>query len=212
MGNFAEALTSLNESFLDPSASLDLGVYHAFSTASGDVTNALYDPSGRAILAHPSIIADAQLKANGAIDDRGARKVDPLPAPRTVQNITTDQLFTIYNSITAPIPIIRNEELILLRAEAHIGMNNINAAEADINLIRTRSGGLEPVDLTSAAQALDELLYNKRYSLLFEGGHRWIDLRRYGRLNTLPLAGPAHTVPTRFPFPESECLARGGSC
>lgn len=212
MGDYPAALTSLGASFLDPAASLDLGAYHAYSTTSGDAENLLYDPTGRAILAHPSIVADAQLQPGGAPDARVGRKITTLPAPRTVQGVTTDVMFTIYGAPSAPVPIIRNEELILLRAEANIGINtpaSLASALSDINLIRQQSGGLAPLGpFVSQTAALDELLYNKRYSLLFEGGHRWIDLRRYGRLNTLPLAQPAHSRPTRFPFPEAECLAR----
>lgn len=212
MGNFATALTTLGTSFIDPAASLDLGVYHVFGSGSGDTENALFDPNFRAILAHPALVTDAQLKPDGTRDNRVLRKVTiAVPAPPTVQGVTTDVGFSIYNSPTAPIPIIRNEELILLRAEANIGLNtpaSLAAAETDINLIRANSGGLAPITLTSQAQALDELLYNKRYSLMFEGGHRWIDARRYNRLNTLPLAVPSHTVPNRFPFPEAECLVR----
>lgn len=212
MGNFGTALTSLGASFIDPAASLDLGVYHAHSSGSGDVENALYDPTGRAILAHPSILADAQLKLDATRDARVLRKVTTFSPARTVQGVTTDVQFTVYNAPAASIPIIRNEELILLRAEANIGLGTpagLAAAETDINDIRNRSGGLAPVVLASNAAALTELLYNKRYSLLFEGGHRWIDLRRYNRLATdLPLAVATHTRPTRFPFPEAECLVR----
>ena len=207
MGNYAAALTSLAASFIDTTASLDLGVYHVFSTSSGDVENTLFDPTGRAILAHPSIVTDAQNKANGQPDDRLTRKVTALADPKTVQGVTTDRLFTIYNSPSASIPLIRNEELVLLRAEANIGLNQLVAAQTDINTIRVKSGGLAPTVLTPA-NALDELLYNKRYSLLFEGGHRWIDLRRYNRIPTLPLAQPSHSRPTKFPFPEAECLVR----
>jgi hypothetical protein len=76
-------------------------------------------------------------------------------------------------------------------------------------VIRRISGGLAPYSgpVTPAA-LLDELLYNRRYSLLFEGGHRWIDARRFGRLGLLPLAVSTHTVQSRFPFTEAECLAR----
>ena len=175
---------------------------------SGYPPTALFEPTGPAILARPSIVADAQPQPSGTRDARVGRKVAPLSAARTVQGITTDVIFTIYGSNTAPVPIIRNEELILLRAEANIGLGNLAAAQTDINFIRTNSGGLAPVTLASPAAALDELLYNKRYSLLFEGGHRWIDLRRYNRLGTLPRALPSHTVQSRFPFPEAECLAR----
>jgi hypothetical protein len=172
MGNYGTALTTLTSTFIDPAASLDLGAYHVFSSQSGDAENTLFDPAGRAILAHPSIRADAQLKADGTPDARVERKVATLTPAKTVQGVTTDVLFTIYTSSSASIPIIRNEELILLRAEANIGLGTPAgraAAEIDINTIRTRSGGLAPTTLT-AANALDELLYNKRYSLLFEGG------------------------------------------
>src|SRR6202165_2125876 len=67
-GNYAAALTALSGSFLDTTAPLTLGAYHSFSTGSGDTQNALYDPAGRAILAHPSIVTDAEKKANGTLD------------------------------------------------------------------------------------------------------------------------------------------------
>ena len=70
------------------------------------------------------------------------------------------------------------------------------------------SGNLPPVTLT-AANALDQLLYEKRYSLLFEGGHRWIDMRRYDKLDELPLDLPNHTVFSAFPIPFDEDNARG---
>ena len=122
-------------------------------------------------------------------------------------------LFTIYNSTSAPITIIRNEELILLRAEANIGAATPDAALPDINLIRQTAGGLDAITLAAwqamtATQRLDELLYNKRYSLMFEGGHRWIDMRRYGKLGELPIDLPAHVVVLRFPIPLDECRAR----
>src|SRR5688572_17981312 len=112
-GNYAAALTAVNASFIDPAASLSLGVYHSFTTGSGDIQNTLFDPTGRAILANPSIVTGAERKPDGTLDTRVLEKTEPLPEPRTVQDITTDFVFTIYNSNVAPIPIIRNEELIL---------------------------------------------------------------------------------------------------
>ena len=97
----------------------------------------------------------------------------------------------------------------MLRAEARYFTNDFAGALDDINFIRTTSGGLALrgafVDRTDF---VSELLKQRRYSLLFEGGHRWIDARRFGLLSTLPKALPTHTVPSRFPFPEAECLAR----
>ena len=208
-GNYAAVLTALNGSFLDASAPLTLGAYHSYSTGSGDTPNALFDPAGRAILGHPSIITDAETKPDGTLDARVLSKVAHLSAPRTVQGITTDLVFIVYGSNTSPIGILRNEELILLRAEARYFTNDFPGALADINRIRTTSGGLAPRGpFLNQSDFVTELLKQRRYSLLFEGGHRWIDARRFGLLTTLPKALPPHTVPSRFPFPEAECLAR----
>ena len=202
-------LTALSGSFLDTNAPITLGAYHSYSTGSGDTPNALFDPTGRAILAHPSIVTDAEKKPDGTLDARALAKVTKLPDVHTVQGISTDLVFTIYNSNTAPIPIIRNEELILLRAEARYFTSDVAGALTDINLIRTTSGGLAPRGpFTSSADFVTELLKQRRYSLLFEGGHRWIDTRRFGLLSTLPKALPTHNIFSRFPFPEAECLAR----
>lgn len=206
--SYASALAALNSSFLSTSAPLSRGAYHSFSTASGDLQNLLFDPTGRAILAHPSLTAEAPRKADGSIDARAARKIAPITA-RTVQGITAGEVFTIYESNTAPIPIIRNEELILLRAEARYFTGDVLGALSDINFIRTTSGGLAARGpFLSETDFITELLTQRRYSLLFEGGHRWIDVRRFGRLATLPKALPAHNIFSRFPFPEAECLAR----
>ena len=208
-GNYATVLTALDGSFLDTTAPLTLGAYQSYSTGSGDTQNALFDPAGRAILAHPSIVTDAERKPDATLDARALAKVTQLPAPRTVQSVTTDLIFSIYNSNAAPIPIVRNEELILLRAEARYFTNNFTGALNDINFIRTTSGGLAlRGPFLNQSDFVTELLKQRRYSLLFEGGHRWIDARRFGLLSTLPKALPSHTVPSRFPFPEAECLAR----
>ncbi len=207
--NYAAALTALAASFLVlDAAQLDLGVYHTFGTGSGDVVNELFDPGDTPdMLAHPSIVADAERRTDGSLDLRVQRKIRSVPA-QTTRSITTDRAFTIYTSLTSSIPIIRNEELILLRAEANIGQGNAGAALADLNFIRTNAGGLPALGSTAGA-TLDQLLRQKRYSLLWEGGHRWIDLRRYNRLTDLPLDRPNHRHNAAFPIPEAECLARG---
>jgi hypothetical protein len=198
-GDYTTALSALQASFLDPGAPLELGV--SFSG------NGLADPTGRILLAHPSIEPDAQLRADSTPDLRLQRKVRHVD-PVTVQGITSDLAFTMYQTGLEPAPIIRNEELILLRAEAEIGIDDLSDAVADIDLVRTQSGGLASYSGPVTHDALlDELLYNKRYSLLFEGGHRWIDLRRYGRLETLPLDLPEHRRFDKFPFPQFDCDA-----
>jgi hypothetical protein len=206
--DFTNALVYLGQSFLNTAGPLTDGVYHSFGSGSGDALNALYDPQARAILAHPSLSTDAQLRVSGAKDLRFTSKVTTVTPAKTAQGHSSGFMFTIYNSSTASIPIIRNEELILLRAEANIGLNNLVLAQGDIDLIRTTSGGL-PVYSGAVTQAAlrAELLYNKRYSLMFEG-HRWLDLRHYNLLNTMPLDLATDKRFNRMPVPVGECDPR----
>ena len=199
------ALTALAGSFADTTKSLDLGVYHTYSLAAGDAVNPLYqDPATTNFRAHPSVRADAE-----AGDLRVARKT--AIGTDTYQGVGSNVIFTVYSSPTSDLPIVRNEELILLRAEANIKAGNLAAAQRDLNTIRVKSGGLAPRVYVSLAAALDDLLKQKRYSLLFESGSRWVDARLYGRLSTLPIDAPSHKVIANFPIPTNEVLARGGS-
>jgi hypothetical protein len=203
--HYTNALAALAESFVDTTASLDLGVYHLYSLAAGDQSNPLFqDTATTNFRAHPSVLTDAE-----AGDQRVARKTE-IGSPKTYQGLTSNIIFTVYDSPTAPIPIVRNEELILLRAQANIGLNNIAAANRDINYVRVHSAGLAPKVLATQAAALDQLLYEKRYSLLWESGSRWIDTRLYGRLATLPKDAATHKVHPNYPISQDEVLARGG--
>jgi hypothetical protein len=112
------------------------------------------------------------------------------------------------------VAIIRNEELILLRAEARLGTGDKAGAIADLNQVRQFSGGLPASTLTASSSTddiLNGILYEKRYSLLMEGD-RWVDLRRYNKLGTLPLDIPSgpnkNFVAKVLPIPQSECLTR----
>lgn len=205
--NYAQALPALNASFLDPSASLDLGAYYDFSSGSGDTQNSL---SSATIRAHPSIVADAQTQPGGELDQRVQDKVKTI-TPRTQLGLSSNLGFTLYPTAESPVPIITNEELILLRAEARWFTGDKPGATSDLNLIRNRAGGLAAVAQPSTdAEFVAALLRERRYSLLFEG-HRWIDVRRFDLLNLLPLDLTTHSRQSEFPIPEAECLAREGA-
>jgi len=219
---YADALTALGESFIDNTkctgslpptadctASLQIGAYHAFGSGSGDTPNVLNTSD---ILCHNSTVTDAE-----AGDLRVAAKVKTLSTPVTLSDHGSKYGFTLYPNSDSPIPIIRNEELILLRAEANCAAStsgtctgDTTAAATDINFIRVNSGGLAASSGLDASNTLDELLKQKRYSLLFEGGHRWIDLRRYGKLDASHVAIdiPADVIHPVFPIPLTETQAR----
>jgi hypothetical protein len=200
-GDAAGILSALGNSFMvvdTGSPQMSLGVYHSFSTGPGDTLNGLVDPN---IFVHP-LVSD---EAEGG-DARVAARIIA-KSERTVQGLTSDEGFAQYQSITAPVPILRNEELILLRAEAHILNGDVGLAADDINHIRVYSGGLPVRNDLDANNIEDELLTQRRYSLLMEG-HRWVDMRRFGRLAELPLDDPSHHVHEAFPVPVEETDAR----
>lgn len=209
-GQYSDAITQLADSFVSTGADLDLGVYHSFGTGSGDATNGLFQGSDPQIVAFPTMDDDAEPG-----DERAAAKLEILDDPKTLEGVSSNLRFRIYNSLTSPVPLIRNEELILLRAEARWFTGDIPGALSDLNFIRNTSGGLPDI-VTPATdeQFIDALLYERQFSLLFEGGHRWIDHRRFGRLDQLPNPRRSDFVPSAFPIPQPECLAReaGDEC
>jgi hypothetical protein len=218
-GDYAGALTYLSASFLNPAAPLDLGVYMDFGTGPGDLANALaINPQTGENFGHPSLETQAQLQADGvSLDRRYLAKVVKRPSRSAgvPTPVSSDLGWIRYPSPSSSIPLIRNEELILLRAEANIGLNLPAAAVPDIDLVRTTSGGLPAYSgAVDQASLLIELLYNKRYSLMYEGGHSWIDYRRYNLTSLLQVAPfersgppPDVIVPT-LPIPTSELQPR----
>lgn len=207
--DFAAALDDLSASFVDSTADFDLGVYYSFSTNAGDTQNPLADPVTR--FAHDSVWAQAEDRADDTKDLRVQRKVVEMDAPFSLPSfgITTNYQYriTAERQVSAPLPEMRNEELILLRAEANIGLDNYSAAIRDINTVRVKSGGLEPIPDPYPGDILSALLYEKRYSLLWEG-HRWLDLLHYDRLAELPKAAPNHKIFDANPYSENECAPR----
>jgi starch-binding outer membrane protein, SusD/RagB family len=213
---WAAALTALNESFIEATtataANLARGAYHVFSLTSGDVLNTLFDQTPTRFYVHPSILSGAQNRPSGEPDLRLTQKTAPGTA-RTTVTVQGTHKFMNYPTNVSPVPIIKNEELILLRAEARYKTADLVGALADLNFIRVNSGGLAPLtlaDIATEAAFVTELLYNRTYSLLFEAGHRWVDYRRYGRLAQLPKINTQISEKT-FPyvmFPADECNQR----
>jgi hypothetical protein len=218
------AITALGASFLNAGATtraqFDAGPFQPYA-ASPDTPNGLNQVNNTDLYAHTSFQTDAQNKADGTPDNRYTAKIrtglpsrqGPIANGGPTSGASTLG-FSIWPINTSPIPIIRNEELILLRAEARLGTGDKAGAIADINQVRTNSGGLPASTLTAASSnddIINAILYEKRYSLMMEG-HRWIDARRYGKLSTIPLditSGPnKNFVAKVMPIPQGECLVR----
>jgi hypothetical protein len=210
---WSDAVTDLGNSFLSTAsgsaASLNTGVYHVYSTASGDAINPLWDPTPTALVAVPSILSDAQLQADGVTPDkRATAKALKMAVTLTQQSVSSNVKPLLYLSNTSPVAVIRNEELILMRAEANYALGNTTAALQDLNFVRVNSGGLAPLPIPYSGDIVSEILYNRRYSLFFEYGHRWVDMRRYGRLNQLEKLLPTHKIFPLVPILVDECNQR----
>jgi hypothetical protein len=218
------ASTAIDASFITTSGlpgSLATGVYYGYTGASGEPGNPITEAlTNERYWVHPSIVSGAQLQPGGAPDARLTTKTLAAGRTRTQSDLTATHKFVLYNSATNPanpntgadIPWIKNEELILLRAEIRWNTGNKVGALADIDLVRVNSGGLAPTTLTAAssdAAFVSELLYNRTYSLLWEQGTRWTDARRYGLLGTLPLDRAGDVVHPQMMVPAGECDARG---
>ena len=211
-GNYANAATFVDQSFLDETGNFGVGVYRVFANASGDRVNPLFFPNntnGTTRLAHNDWVPDAEA---------GDLRLAKASLRTTPQDVISGQLVANYDawavtSQTQPMAFIRNEELILIKAEALIqegSAASLAAAVTLIDVIRVQSGGLPAYSGAVTQTALiDEMLHQRRYSL-FDEGHRWIDMRRYNKLDELTLDLTGHSVIIQLPRPFNEVGVQGG--
>ena len=168
----------------------------------------------------PNTISDAKVGLNPLVGDSvqagdtRASKIVPR-TPLSGFGLTTSITYVGAVASTAnqarPLGILRDEELVLLRAQAEIEAGQLANALLDINSVRT-SYGLAPLaPFADKTSAINAVLYEKRYSLLFEGPQRLDDLRDYGRLNSTYLRQerPSDPYNAALPIPRAELNARG---
>jgi hypothetical protein len=198
---FRNSITALHASFIS-ATDMEKGVYFTFSTSSGDLPNPLVDGN---LHLNPQVSDSLQ-----SGDRRGVKIV---AAPQlSVQGLTYRSNFRV--SQTQPIAYLKSEELVLLRAQANVGLGDLVGALADVNLVRAASGGLPPLPpFADASAAIDAILREKRYSLLLESAHRLVDLRAYRRLNAtyFKKERPGDVFVKALPIPQNESDQRNGN-
>ncbi|WP_353777335.1 RagB/SusD family nutrient uptake outer membrane protein [Winogradskyella sp. 3972H.M.0a.05] len=202
-GDNSGAISGIAGSFFNINGDLFNGPAHVFGLTGNDIANAQFhvpDQSGQEFMIHDSWIADAE-----AGDTRVAEKAFQLTGGTTTfDGLSADYQIAVYDSNVAPVYLIRNEELILIYAEAQIG-SDVNEVLAGINRVRNAAGLPNYLGATDDTSLIEEILRQRRYSLLAEG-HRWVDLRRLNRLNDtyIPLDRPGDNVINEFPTPFTE--------
>ena len=209
--NLQAALTALDASFYNPVATragLDVGVFHTYTTGAGETVNPFSDRSVN--YANPKVITEGAEVG----DLRVQAKVDTSSsiALKTVQDESSRYLLKQPSLPTDPIAVLRNEELVLIRAEVLWGLNRDAEAIQMINLVR-QAAGLPPklaTDFATHGDLLRGILKEKRYSLLFESAARLVDFRMFGILSELGTEAGNNPIP-RLPIPQAEADARSGS-
>lgn len=222
---FATAITALNSALAGAAgtaASLQAGPYYQYQTAAPEsfpnplVDNHIYltDNFANSIMAGDARASEIATSANASSSVSGLKltKIDPITDPGNKSNLLN------------MIPLIRNAELRLLRAQAEAESGDLVSATADVNVVHTVEGGLAPYPVfTSVAQARQAILYETRYSMIYQGPYYLILLREYGLLTkayvTQPgmpsvSSDPTHAndpLQTAFPIPANEAAARNGN-
>lgn len=205
------ALSALSESFMDLTASTEAemlaGPAHTYSGGNDSFNPHFQVPDkdeSLLIVASPDFVDEAE-----AGDNRIDRWLSLRTSPATnaqVPNVIADYQLDKFASETTDMPFIRNEELILIYAEALINRNNgndLNDAVDALNSVRNAAGLGDYSGNVDQDSLIDEMLTQRRYSLWAEG-HYWVDMRRYDRLGDIDTSKDGGRVPEYVGRPQGE--------
>lgn len=107
--------------------------------------------------------------------------------------------------------VLRLSEQYLIRAEARAHQGNLTGALEDLDIIRQRAGLNSLVETNPGigqTTLLEEIMTERRKELFTEWGHRWLDLKRTGRLESVIGNENPQWEPTDiwYPIPNEELL------
>jgi ABC-type Na+ transport system ATPase subunit NatA len=112
---------------------------------------------------------------------------------------------------TDPSYILRVAEQHLIRAEAKAQLDDLLAAVADLNIVRSRAG-LNDTGASAKDDILAAILEERRFEFLWES-HRYFDLARTNTLKEqIEALKPNLTITDRqklFPIPSNEVILGG---
>jgi len=116
-------------------------------------------------------------------------------------------------------PCYRYADILLLYAEAACQVNNGPTADAmeKLNMVHRRAYGKDPIqpseidfnltEYTDKESFIDLALKERGYETHLDGGKRWLDLKRSGKVKEIIKEGTGQDVTDKhllWPFPESE--------
>jgi hypothetical protein len=202
-------ITALSGSFYDPNGNIDRGPSHTWG-APPDAFNPLYFVPNAAtntmVVVHPSVLKDT-LTGDNRVRNKFFQRSTAVLVTSDGTPLSGNFQDKRFPSNSSEIKFIRNEELMLLAAEAHAQLGNASQAVESIDKVRTLAGVGAYTGATTTDALINEILFQRRYSLWFEPwGHRWVDLRRYNRLNAteVDIASDRGSIFTQLARPQAE--------
>lgn len=104
--------------------------------------------------------------------------------------------------------VFRLSEQYLIRAEARAKQGELGNARDDLNMVRTLAG-LPNTTAVTSEEIVAAVLQERRWEFFTEHGHRFFDLKRSGKLDSvLPLVKLGwNSTDALWPIPETELLA-----
>lgn len=182
-------------------------------------------------LADPRIYVTDNWVQSAQANDARLGKVSLASTPSVkngglTQSLNYKSSLTLSTNQTRPVPIRRAAMWYLLRAQAEAESGQLLQAAADVNVVRTVEGGnnlapVGPFATVDAARAA--ILYEYRYSFLFEGPYYLVALRQYGALTRAYVSQPGMPTVATDPdhskdllqsvlvMPQNESVSRGGN-
>jgi hypothetical protein len=190
------------------------GVFWDFSAQSGDQANPVHANSLGIWDVLKTLVGDVD-----TLNDlrwKGKFGANPLPLQLPQYNyVATEDVYAYYPATNSPIPIIRDEGLVLLHAQIRLGLGDLAGAITAINQVHQQVGGYAtPLTIAATYTAVrDSLLKEQRISMVAEtSGDRTISLRIYGlqaAADTTWGSKDLHT--TVLPIPSTEIAGRNGT-
>jgi starch-binding outer membrane protein, SusD/RagB family len=199
--------------FSDP-----LAVYHNYSATSGDLDNPVTFAVGQTTTVFVLDTVASEIAAGG--DLRATKLIVNSSSPQSGAGPTANAVAAnditvgFYQSAGSPIPIIRNEELVLIEAAIQLGEGNLANAVTSINAIRSQVGNVPPYAGALTYTAVrDQLLHEMRASNIGEPGEeRMMAVRNYGlQMQETTTWGATDKHTTLLPIPIQESGPRNGN-
>ena len=207
LGNYEEAIAQANA--VDPQAT-SFFTYDGTSSENPVFQGVLSADEGQEYAARDNFGTPVTETGDNRLDFY-LNSSDEVSTPNELQ---IDQLSGFFTSASDPIPVYIPGEMNLIRAEAHIRLNELNLAVDEINSIRTKTAADDPLGIGAdlpaysgpvTEDALVTEVYRQRTAELYLTGMRFDDMRRLDR--PVPSAEPSLNAERNrvyYPYPRNE--------